>query len=330
MLNSGIPFAPTIYEHSAACIGKTPSQVAADGTLLTEALLAAYERYLPDRLAVGFDVYNLEPEALGAEILYYEENSDSLPACVLPLIHAPGDLERLRLPDPRKSGRMPFLLEACKQLLARAKGRETVVGGALTGPFTLAAILRGFEAFVVDMLEEPDFALRQLAFAEEVSFRLGSAYHSLGAGLVVNESWVAPPLCSPGLYREFGVPAETRLIRRLREIGARDISLISGGNTTPIVGDMLETVPSLIMADWGCDLKYFAALCREKNVLLRASVPSAAVERGDREEMTGMVDSILRSCGGYEGLLIGCGIVSYTTKPEHVLLFRDIVRNACV
>lgn len=70
-----IPFLPTILEHSARLIGKTPSEVAVNAKMLEEALIEAYNFYGHDSLTVGIDVYNIEAEALGCKIRFHEDFS---------------------------------------------------------------------------------------------------------------------------------------------------------------------------------------------------------------------------------------------------------------
>ena len=317
-----VPFVPTIYEHAAALIGRTPSELALNEDLLVEGLTAAYELYRHPLVSVGLDIYNIEVEALGGIIDFPDDAS--LPALRSALILDPAGFGKLRVPDPQSDGRMPLLLNACRRL------KETLpatISGTVTGPFTLAAILRGFEEFTMDMLDDPDFAHEQLRFAAEVGFALASAYHKLGLSIAINESWIAPPLCAPDMYREFAKPVETDLIARISKIGVPRISLVCGGNVTAIAADMLETGTSYIMADWGCDRKAILSLCEPKGVMLRASIAPAMVERGNEAELSDAVDQVMADCGDYPNLVFGCGIVSYNTPPEHVLLLKKMIEN---
>ena len=317
-----IPFVPTIYEHSAALIGRTPSEAARSEDLLVEGQMAAYELYRHPLVSVGLDIYNVEAEALGGIIDYPDDND--LPALCSPIIQDPADFKALCVPDPQTDGRMPLLLGACRRLKAAL---PAVISGTVTGPFTLAAILRGFEEFTMDMIDEPDFAREQLRFAAETGFKFAAAYHELGVNVAINESWIAPPLCAPDMYREFAMPAETDLITRLIDIGVPRVSLVCGGNTTAIAADMLTTGTSYIMADWDCDRRLIRSLCEPKGVMLRASIAPGMVERGDEDELNNAVNQILADCGGYPNLVFGCGIVSYSTPPENVLLLKKLIER---
>ena len=53
-----IPFVPTLFEHAARVINKTPSEVAQNEDLLVKSQLACYEKYKHDLVSVGVDIYN--------------------------------------------------------------------------------------------------------------------------------------------------------------------------------------------------------------------------------------------------------------------------------
>ena len=317
-----VPFVPTIYEHAAALIGRTPAETARSEDLLVEGQIAAFERYRHPLVSVGLDIYNIEAEALGGTVDF--RNDGSLPSFKSTLIQTAADFQALEVPNPLTDGRIPILLSACRRLKAAL---PAAVSGTVTGPFTLAAIIRGFEAFTMDMYDDPPFAREQLRFAAEVSFAIAAAYHELGVGIAINESWIAPPLCTPDMYREFAQPAETDLITRLTAIGIPRIALVCGGNTTLIAKDMLATGTSYIMADWGCDRRAIRSLCEKRGVMLRASVSPGMVERGDEAELSAAVKQVMADCGGYPHFVFGCGIVSYNTPPENVLLLKKLIEG---
>jgi uroporphyrinogen decarboxylase len=72
-------FCPAIYEHKAKLIDKSISAVANDAGLLEHAVLAEYETYHPDMLTIGIDIYNVEAQALGADVIFPDAN-DAVPS----------------------------------------------------------------------------------------------------------------------------------------------------------------------------------------------------------------------------------------------------------
>ncbi|HRX42013.1 MAG TPA: uroporphyrinogen decarboxylase family protein [Clostridia bacterium] len=319
-----IPFIPTIFEHSARVIGKTPSEIAQDEDLIVESQLACYEMYRHDLIAIGVDIYNIEYEALGAKVFFPE--NEELPSISETMISGPDDIERLRVPDPEKDGRMPMFLNAVQRVNEKV-GSEVIVNGTVVGPFTLAAIMRGFENFVMDLVMEPEFAYKLMEFANKVSLAFAESFIKRGVGLSINESWIAPPLLSPAFYAENVVGYERQLIQAIKKLGQKNVALISGGNTTDIVDDMITTGTSLLLADSECDRQYYKKVCKENNILMRASISSKIVEDGDEREMTRAAGEVIRDCRDYSGFIFGCGIVSYDTKPESVVKLKSIVEG---
>ena len=208
-----VPFVPTIYEHAASLLHLTPSVLSGNPDRLVDGQLAAWELYRHDLVSVGVDIYNVEAEALGIPVAFYD--GPMLPSLTGTLIDDPSDLANLRVPDPDRDGRMPMFLEAVRRLNDRL-GHEVPVNGTVVGPFTLAAILRGYENFLMDLMFEEEFALRQLQFASDVSLAYARAYTAIGVGVAVNESWIAPPLLSPALFERHIFSFETDLIQSMK------------------------------------------------------------------------------------------------------------------
>lgn len=319
-----IPFVPTIFEHAAQVINKTPSQIAVNEELLLEAQLASYETYKHDLVSVGVDIYNVEYEALGAKVEYFDD--EQLPSVDQILVNSEKDLDKLKIPDPQQDARMPLFLNTTEKINKKI-GKEVIVSGTVVGPFTLAAIMRGFENFITDLVLNPDFALKLMDFAKEVGITYAKAFINKGVGVAINESWISPPLLSPNLYQEFVFPKEKEMIQVLKKKGLKNIALISGGDTTSIAKDLVKTGTSLLLADYNTDHRYFKDVCAENDILLRASIESKLVEKGTEQELKEGVNKVITACADYERFIFGCGVVSYKTKAEQVLNLKKIVEE---
>ncbi|BCV22305.1 uroporphyrinogen decarboxylase family protein [Moorella sp. Hama-1] len=318
-----ILFVPVIYEHAAALIGVTPSNMARNAELIVAGQLKAYELYHHDLVTVGIDIYNVEAEALGCSVQYFHD--EAIPAIAGNIVNGPADLRRLHLPDPEHDGRLPLLLEAASQV-KEAIGLEVPVGAAMVGPFTLAALLRGYESFVLDLLTQPDFAGALLDFATEVGQTVGTAMIKRGiTAISINESWITPPLLSPELYQQFAFYREKRLIATLKVSGATSVGLISGGNTTPIVDWLVQTGSSILMADYGTDLIAYKAKARAAGILLRGSIQSRVLETGPKELIAAQTREVLAKGAPGGGFILGCGVVPYGAAPENVLYLKQVL-----
>ena len=111
------PFVPAVYEHKAALIGVTPSAMSRNAELLERALSRELDLYEPDVLTVGCDVYNIEAEAAGARVRFYETND--VPSIAGRPLRPGQDVRALAIPDPERCGRMPVFLEAGRRIQAR-------------------------------------------------------------------------------------------------------------------------------------------------------------------------------------------------------------------
>lgn len=317
-----VPFVPAVYEHKARLIGRSPSEVCRSLDLLLEALEKELEVYDPDVLTVGVDVYNVEAEAIGCEVRYFGASPD-VPAVAGPVITGPGDLGRLRPPDPDRDGRMPLFVEAAARL-QRKVGIDMVIRGALTGPFSLACALAGTEEVLVATLEDPGFVRRLLAFAAQVALDLGSAFLAKGVEPVLFDSKASPGAASPRVFREFVLPVYRDIVMPgLRRAGAKGLPLIIGGDTTPILEELLATGAGQLLCDAGADLALFARRCREEGRALRASVDARLVHTGRPGKIREEARGLLHRMAGQPGFLIGCGVVAYDCDPRNVLALRQ-------
>ncbi|HOW86766.1 MAG TPA: uroporphyrinogen decarboxylase family protein [Candidatus Aminicenantes bacterium] len=317
-----LPFVPAVYEHKARLVGRSPSEVCRSADLLLEALERELAVYDPDVLTVGLDVYNVEAEAAGCEVRYFGREPD-VPAVAGPVLAGPDGIGRLRRPDPAADGRMPLFVDVAARL-ARERGRDLVVRGAVTGPFSLACALTGTEELLVATVEDPGFVRQILAFASAVSVDFGRAFLERGVEPVLFDSKASPGAASPRVFRDFVRPAYRDLVfPALRAAGARMLPLIIGGDTTPILEDLLATGAGQLLCDAGADLDLFARRCAEEKRAFRASVDARLVHTARpgrvREEARGVLGRLV----GRTGVLFGCGVVAYDCDPRNVLALRE-------
>jgi uroporphyrinogen decarboxylase len=323
-----IPFLPAIYEHKAWFVGATPSKVCQDSELFTRALLAEYERVQPDALTVGIDVYNVEAEAIGCKVIYYEGDDTSVPAIAPESVVFRGSEEvaSLKMPDPRKDGRMPLNLEVAGNIM-KLLGNEVPIRAALSGPLSLAAHLAGLENLFMLMFTRPDLARELFGFTCEVIKRYGQAFVELGCGVVVFDSQASPDLLSPLLYREFVLPRTRALIEHFHRLGVGNVPLIIGGNTTKMLDEYLETGANNVLCDVKADAKEFLHKCSAAGRAFRRNMDSADFLTISSEDVRRRTVNCLEESGGYAGFILGTAILPYGTPLSLVVAIRNAVRE---
>jgi uroporphyrinogen decarboxylase len=100
------------------------------------------------------------------------------------------------------------------------------------------------------------------------------------------------------------------------------VPLIIGGDTTPILDDLLRTGAGQLLCDAGADLEVFKKRCGEERRPFRVSVDARLVHRGRPDEIRAEALRLLAATRGQPGLLFGCGVVAYDTDPANVLALR--------
>ena len=323
-----VPFLPAIYEHKAWFVGETPSRVARDARLLTTAMLAEYERVQADALILGIDVYNVEAEALGCSVTYYDGNDNSVPAIGShgAVFHGSDEIASLRMPDPQKDGRMPLNLEAAQNVM-KVLGKEIPIRGAVSGPFSLAAHLAGPGNFFLLLMMKPDLVKALLKFASEVIKRYGQAFIELGCGVVVFDSHASPDLLSPDMYREFVLPPTQEIITHFHELGVRHVPLIIGGNTTKIMDAYLETGANNILCDTKADVREFLERCSKTRRAFRRNISSSDFLEITSDEVRQRALKSLEESNGYPGFILGSAVLPYGTPVSHLTAMREAIQE---
>jgi uroporphyrinogen decarboxylase len=315
------PFVPAVYEHKAALLGRTPSEVCRDAGLLREALLRELEIYDPDVLTVGIDVYNVEAEALGCRVRYFEDSND-VPAVASPLLRGADRVDELKVPDPESDGRMPLFLETAG-CLGRELGPDVPVRGAVSGPFSLACALMGTAEVLVGTADDAASIARLLDFCGRVTIAYGRAFRAKGVDVAIFDSKASPGAASPRVFHDLVLPVYRDLVMPgLSAAGARPLPLIIGGDTTPVLEDLLRTGATQLLCDAGADLETFKKRCREERRPFRVSVDARLVHRGRADEVRSEALRLLGATAGQPGLFFGCGVVAYDTDPANVLALR--------
>ncbi len=320
-----IPFVPAIYEHKGALVGKTPSEICRNAGYLYAGLKKELATYDPDMLVIGIDVYNVEAEAMGCPVAYFDD--ETVPAIVEPFIFGPGDMAKLRVPDPEKDARMPVYLEVAAAL-GKELGAEMVLRGAVTGPYSMASALVGAEKFILATVEEPAFCEDLIRFCARATVDFGKAFLARGVEPIIFDSRATPTLASPRIFRKLVTPIyRDYIIPELKAAGGRYIPFIIGGNTTPIIDDLIASGASQFLCDRPASLEKYREKCLKAGVPFRANVDAVLVNSGPAKAIRRQALEILRDCKDHPGFLLGCGVVAYDGKREYVDAILEAIKD---
>jgi uroporphyrinogen decarboxylase len=316
-----LPFTPSVYEHAARFAGRPPGEVSRDPALLLAGHRGAWLEYRHSPVVVGIDIYNLEAEAYGARVEVPGDNG--IPAIHEPLFRTLD--EALDLPpfDPRRDGRVPMVLDVgrrLKQALPEADVRIPVAG-----PFSIAFNLRGIGNLCEDVALQPAETARflmRLAENQEVFCR---AVVAAGLDVAFFESAAAPPMLSPRQFRELELPALRRILALAADCAGHPVPCIMGGNTFPILDDLLSTGTGFVVCNVETDQAAFVARVGQTHphVKVRINMDPGIVAGGDADALRREVDRILALAAGRPNCLMGTGCLPLETPPGNIRLIKD-------
>jgi uroporphyrinogen decarboxylase len=316
-------FVPVVYEHAAALINRRPYEVAFDSSLLASAHAEAFRRYRHSPVVVGIDVYNVEAEAYGAVL--QDAGGISIPSIEKRLCGGIDDMFNLRPIDLHRDGRFPMLLEAAARLKKECPGAPVVL--PLSGPFSIAQNLMGMEELLFAVLSDPERARDALMVIARHVGDLIVAATAVGLAVIVFESSASPPLLSPALFRKAEAPALSHLGRIHHEAVGKGIALILGGNTLPVLPDLIQVGAGSIICPAEVDgVSFLNTMRAHPDVEVRINMRPGGFATS-LEDATSEAERALALAAGRSNVCIGSGVLPYDANPEIVLNIQSFIEG---
>jgi uroporphyrinogen decarboxylase len=317
-----LDFAPSVYEHAARIIGRRPWEVSRDPELMFQGHAEAYRRYGHRPVVVGIDIYNLEAEACGAPVR--DPGGNGLPAVS---DHPCADLDcvaAIRLPDPRRDGRLPMVLDVGCRLAAEFPTADVRI--PVSGPFSIAASLLGLDRLLMGVVQEPQRTRAALRHLVDGQVALCAEARRRGLDIAFFESASAPPLLSPAMFHDVELPPLREVMVRAAQVVGHAVPCIIGGNTTPILDDILSTGTGYVICPAEADQRAFMRRIWDRaEVTVRINTSPEVVATGDVGQIRAEVDRILALVAGRPNVCLGTGALPYETSPESVVWIRNYV-----
>lgn len=311
----------SVYEHAARFVGRTPWEVSRDPELLFRAHSAAYEAYRHKPVVVGIDIYNLEAEAYGAHIV--EPAGNGIPAVTEHPCRSTADLARLDPFEPGTDGRIGMVLETAARLQATYPDAEVRV--PVSGPFSIAASMLGLDTLLVDVALEPDCVRDALLHLVEAQVRFARAVQDRALKVAFFESAAAPPLLSPAQFRRVELPALKDAMQRVGAVAGSPVPCIIGGDTCPIIPEMVETGTTFLICPAETDRSAFVdRMAPYSGVTVRINLGADVYVNGSREDMQREVAAVRALASRRPGLLLGTGAIPFETPIENILYLREL------
>ena len=316
-----IPVSISVYEHAALLIGRRPWDVSRDRDLLLAAHGAAYRLYHHFPVVVGIDIYNLEAEAYGGVV--QEPPDNGIPAITAPRFAALEEAADIQPFDPDRDGRLPMVVEVAARL--QREFPEADVRVPVSGPFSIAQNLLGLSELIIAAALEPEKVRRFLHRLIPGQLAYCRAARRAGVNVAFFESAAAPPLLSPGQFREIELPALKEAMTGVSQIMGQSVPCILGGDTQRIVPELLETGTRFLICPPETDrLLFLAQTAAHPEVTVRVNLNQALCVSGSREAIAREIEAVAElAARSPNPVLLGTGSLPYETPPENVLFLID-------
>ncbi len=315
-------FSPSVYEHAAGLIGKTPWEVSRNSRLLSKAHIEAFRLYNHRPVVVGIDIYNLEAEAYGATV--DKPTGTGVPAISKHPYSTAKELIALGPFNPKTDGRIPMVIEAARRIADECPQADVRI--PLSGPFSLATNLMGFDNILCEVQTNPDLVARTLSHLVTGQVEFCKEVVRRGLDIAFFESAAVPPFLSPDNFRDIELGALKKIMEETSVIVGHPVPCIIGGNTAPILDSIMETGTGYVCCPAGTDQQIFMEKMRaHPDVMVRINMDPRPMTAKNFEDVEKEVDRVLELANNRERVCIGTGCLPFETDPEAVLKTKEYI-----
>ncbi|MBN1804443.1 MAG: hypothetical protein JW837_04270 [Sedimentisphaerales bacterium] len=315
-------FCPSVYEHAAGVVGKTPWEVSRNGELLAQAHIETFRLYNHRPVVVGIDIYNLEAEAYGA--IVNKPTGTGVPAISRHKYSASKELINLKPFNPKTDGRIPMVIEAALRIAEECPDADVRI--PLSGPFSLATNLMGFENLLCEVFTEPDSVIAALNHLVTGQVEFCKEVISQGLDIAFFESAATPPLLSPRDFRKIEFNALKETMEKTAAVAGHPVPCIMGGNTVPILDSILQTGTGYVCCPAGTDQKLFMkTMHKHPEVTVRINMDPRPITSKNFEDVEKEVDRVFELANNREKVCIGTGCLPFETDPQAVLKTKEYI-----
>lgn len=312
-----VPVVPQGFLFSVQHAGFRFGEVVRDARKMAEAHRSCQADFGYDGCVIDFDDATLA-EACGAKVVMREDEPAIVDESDL-LLKDLADVDRLRLPDPTRDGRLPIWLEATRRLREMTGNEVFILGRADQGPFSLACLLRGSQHFLMDLMDEEKsgHVTRLIDFCRKACAIFAKAQKDAGAHATsIGDAFAGPSVVSPRLYRRFAQQPEAELVREVQAHGI-PMAVHICGNTNGIIADMGAIGAAILEVDWQLDMAIARTVVPSTTVLMGNVNPSDLVFK-DADHIAAAATKVIADTGG-RGLFLSSGCaLGRNTKPENL------------
>jgi len=312
-----LPRLPILMQFAAERIGSNYGAFASDYRVLTDANIACAREFGIDQMNTMSDPYR-ETQGYGAKIIY---ERDMVPHCEKHPLEDALDLSLLPRPNPAECERMRDRIDAVKRYRELVGGEYSIMGW-VEGPAAEAADIRRLDNFFMDLIDDEEAIGSLMDLCVDVALDFARAQVEAGAE-TIGVGDAAASQVSAGLYETIVLPREQRLVRGLKDMGAK-VRLHICGNITHLLPGIATLGIDVLDVDHMVDLRAVRSAVGPKTAIAGNLDPVAAVLRSTPENIRAHVLSCYEQSGNPFMVNAGCEIPS-ATPAENLLALCEPV-----
>ncbi len=321
-----MPCNPNIANGVARIHGCKISDFNTSGKIIAEAQISAYKRFGMDGVRVFTDLY-VWAEAMGAQVVLPEDNTADF---LKPVIADIKDIDKIKIANPYKDGRLPVFVEAMKYLVD-ALGEEVPCSGGIVGPFSNAFFLVGIEKMTKLFFKSPEAVHKLCEISLQTCIEYAKVIIEAGLTPTISEPLASCTIISPKHFRIFCLPYLRRLIEFINSKGKMTVLHICGKTEKiwPDIGDMASIGVAGFSMDNMVSLKACKETIGDKVKILGNVDPSNVMYAGTKDEVRNAV--INAAMEGYDSpkgyvIMSGCSL-PVETPLENIQVMMDTTRE---
>ena len=227
-------------------------------------------------------------------------------------------------PVPVENGRRMTDRILGTELLKKEVGDDFPVIGWVEGAFAQAADIRGISEFLLDIYDDPAFAVELLELCLEQEILFARAQIQAGADIIGVGDAIAS-VAGPHAYKEMALSYEIRLLQAIKEAGAQT-KLHICGNTTPFLELLPVSLCDIIDVDWMVSLDRVGTLYGDTVCINGNYDPVAVLLRGNVPEIKEAVRQSARAAGAKCTSSAGCEVPK-DTPPGNLMAVREALEE---
>ncbi len=242
---------------------------------------------------------------------------DDAPQVDLPVCQSPSDVDKVRVADPTRDGRLPVYLEAVRHCVDKV-GNQVLVGCIIGAPFTTAAAVRGTTELIRETYKNPALVHELLRLSMESALRMVAAVVDAGGVPILVEPVGSGSLISPAQFKKFVLPYLKPIVDGGHSRGAPVVLHICG-KTDMTVELMADSGADILSVD-RIDMAAASTKVGERCILLGNVKPAETMLLGTPEQVDAEARALIKALAGRgRGFILSSGCeIPFATPPENI------------